>query len=295
MADATKKIAVSLDMLGNKLKGFALADIESTDQEHPLSGIEGNYGELRYDNGKGKLRFHQGVDDDGHKWPALALDADVKELLEWKAGIEAEELWGKTVFSLSGGGSVGIGAAGKVGVAPRFAADGLKPTKIVYTCTVCGTSNSITREGDNINAAVTNLEYTTDDTAKEGTIITVNAVATYVNGKTKSASVSWRVVDSMYIFLKGDKTADRIDREFMSTNAIRISGSKNGTYNVDLDIDSYILFGVPNGFGTINSIKSAGFDVPFELVGTVAIPGTFQIYATSNKIAAGKGYSLVIA
>lgn len=296
MADVTKKIAVSLDMLGNKLKGFALEQIESTDREHPITTKEGNMGEIRYDDDVTKLRYYEGQDQSGnHLWPALAKDADVQELLKWKEGIEAEELWGKTGFSLSGGGNVGIGAAGKVGVAPSFAAAGLKPTQIVYTYNVCGTSHTVTRTGDAISTGISDMEYSAADTTKEGTIITVNAVATYANGKTKSASVSWRVFDQMYIFLKADKSLGGVDRTFMSTNAVKTSTAKGGTYNVDLANDSYILFGVPQGLGTINSIKSAGFDVPFELVGTIKIPGEFRVYATSNKIAAGNGYSLVIA
>lgn len=296
MADVTKKIAVSLDMLGNKLKGFTFEGIESTDQDSPFETQAGNQGEIRFDYDSAKLRYCEDADTgSGYKWPALAKDEDVQELIKWKKSIEDKELWEKTGFSLSGGGNVGIGAAGKVGVAPSFAAAGLKPTQIVYTYNVCGTSNTVTRTGDAISTGISDMEYSAADTTQEGTIITVNAVATYDNDKTKTASVSWRVFDQMYIFLKADKSLGGVDRTFMSTNAVKTSTTKGGTYNVDLANDSYILFGVPKGLGTINSIKSAGFDVPFELVGQIQIPGTFNLYATSNKIAAGNGYSLVIA
>lgn len=302
MADVTKKIAVSLDMLGNKLKGFALDGIQSDrndegDEETTLTTSEvAQPGDLRIGNQAKMVMYCEKQTEEGKTvWQALAKNSDVKELLKWKAGIEAEELWGKTGFSLSGGGNVGIGAAGKVGVAPSFAAAGLKPTQIVYTYNVCGTSNTATRTGDAISTGISDMEYSAADTTQEGTIITVNAVATYANDKTKTASVSWRVFDQMYIFLKADKSLGGVDRTFMRTNAVKTSTTKGGTYNVDLANDSYILFGVPKGLGTINSIKSAGFDVPFELVGQIQIPGTFNVYATSNKIAAGNGYSLVIA
>lgn len=302
MADVTKKIAVSLDMLGNKLKGFALDGIQSGgkdegDEETTLTtSIVAQPGDIRIGNQANMLMYCEKQNPDGNTvWQALAKNSDVKELLQWKKGIEAEELWNKTGFSLSEGGKVGIGAAGKVGVAPSFAAAGLKPTQIVYTYNVCGTSHTETRTGDAISTGISDMEYSAADTTKEGTIITVDAVATYANGKTKSASVSWKVVDRMYIFYKDDKSLDGIDRAFMMENYITASETKGGTYNVDLANDSYILFGVPQGLGTINSIKSAGFDVPFELVGTIQIPGDFRVYATSNKIAAGNGYSLVIA
>lgn len=302
MADVTKKIAASLDMLGNKLKGFALDGIQNSgkdegDEETTLTTSEvAQPGDLRIGNQSNMLMYCEKQNPDGNTvWQALAKNSDVKELLQWKEGIEAEELWNKTGFSLSGGGTVAIGASGSVSTSPSFAAAGLKPKTIVYTYNVCGTSATLTRTDTAINTGISNMAYSAADTAKEGTIITVSAVATYVNGKTKTASVSWKVVDQMYIFLKANKSLDDVNRVFMSANAVKTSTTKGGTYTVNLEIDSYILFGVPNGFGEIKSIKSAGFDVPFELVGTITIPGTFRIYATSNKIAAGNGYSLVIA
>lgn len=304
MADVTKKIAVSLDMLGNKLKGFALDGIQSGgndegDEETTLTTLESAQpGDLRIGNQSNLLMYCEKQTDDKTVWQALAKNSDVKELLKWKAGIEAEELWGKTGFSLSpSGGTVDIDTNGIISEPePKFSAGGLKPIKIEYTITFCGTTTTDERNGENeIAFGVGPFQYEVADTDREKTLLHIAATATYENGKKIGTNARWTVRDRMYIFLKEDKSLDGVDRKFMSANAVKTSTAKGGTYNVDLANDSYILFGVPQGLGTINSIKSAGFDVPFELVGQIQIPGTFNVYATSNKIAAGNGYSLVIA
>lgn len=296
MADVTKKIAVSLDMLGNKLKGFALEQIESTDQEHPITTKEGNMGEIRYDDDVTKLRYYEGQDQSGnHLWPALAKDADVQELLKWKAGIEAEELWSKVTFRLDGGKSVEVGSSGSMVVKPVFGGE-LMPKTIVYTIKRDGVvEKTESVSGSDVSNALGPQAYVAADTDQAKTLLEVSATATYDNGREKTATAKLVVFDQMYIFLKEEKSLGGVDRTFMRDNAVKTSTTKGGTYNVDLANDSYILFGVPTGLGTINSIKSAGFDVPFELVGQIQIPGTFNVYATSNKIAAGNGYSLVIA
>lgn len=297
MADVTKRIAVSLDMLGNKLKGFALEQIESTNQDHPITTKEGNMGEIRYDDDVTKLRYYEGQDKSGnHLWPALAKDADVQELLKWKEGIEAEEQWSKVTFRLDGGASVEVGSSGSMVVKPVFGGN-LLPDKVVYTIKREGSEEKKEpMSGSDVTKALGPQAYVAADTDREKTLITVSAIATYANGKERSAAAKLVVFDRMYIFLQNEKSiAGLTRRENMSTNTVKTSTAKGGTYNVDLANDSYILFGVPKGLGTINSIKSAGFDVPFELVGQIQIPGTFNVYATSNKIAAGNGYSLVIA
>lgn len=298
MDEVTKKVATSLDLLGNKLKNFTLAGIESTDQEHPLESIGGNDGEIRYDDDYQKLRYHAGQNQKGdHMWPALAEDSDVQTLLDWKAAVEAEELWAKTSFGFNTrGGGIGRGTSGSVSVSPVFAAEGMTPESVAYSYTLNGTSGTATKSGSEVNEGVS-LSYVAADTDREKTLATITATATYKNGKTKTATATWAVYDTLYISAHSEKSTAGLTRAALSANALYTEdkvASKVGDYTVDLDNDSYILFCIPTGLNEISSIKSAGFDVPFELVGTLNLPGAYYIYSTSNKIAAGKGYTFTI-
>lgn len=298
MDEVTKKVATSLDLLGNKLKGFSLERIESTDAEHPLEEKEGNDGELRYDDDYTKLRYHAGKDKDGsHLWPALAKDSDVQTLLDWKASVEAEELWAKTSFGFNThGGGIGRGTSGSVSVSPVFAAEGMTPVSVAYSYILNGTSGAATKSGSEVNEGVS-LSYVAADTDREKTLATITATATYKNGKTKTATATWKVYDTLYISAHSEKSTASLTRTTLSGNALYTEdkvASKTRDYTVDLDIDSYILFCIPTGLNIISSIKSAGFDVPFELVGILNLPGAYYIYSTSNKIAAGEGYTFTI-
>lgn len=287
---AEKKLAADLNLLTNALKNFGL-EIYGSVSELPSTGT---VGQIVYNEDSGYLYFWN-----GSAWVKLTNTADettLKTLIETnQANIAAnssaiEELQWKAVtleikptgsqIILTNTGDVGIGATAKA-------------SKSVKTLSITAnqgaghiTAATLSKSASDTNTVSVSTALTpTDVTAPASITLIANAKSSNADLEVKIASLVLYFVNPMYVFAGTAATPTSL-----STGAQSARRSPAGTYSITTTAGQYVWFAVPSDSvmskGTITTIKSGGFDVPFSLVSSTAISG-YNLYRTDKALAAG--------
>lgn len=294
---AEKKLATDLNLLTNTLKNFGL-EIYGSVSELPSTGT---VGQIVYNEDSEYLYFWN-----GSAWVKLTNTADentLKALIEAnKTNIAAnssaiEELqWGAI--------TIGIKATGSTIILTNTAAVNIGATattsKSVKTLSIVAnrgaghiTAATLSKSASDTNTvSVSTAVAASDVTSPTSITLIATANASNADLTAKAASLVLYFVNPMYVFAGTASTPTAL-----STGAQSARRSPAGTYSITTTAGQYVWFAVPSDSvmskGTITTIKSSGFDVPFSLVSSTAISG-YNLYRTDKALAAGEN-TFVIA